>query len=247
MAEFLKKVGHAQFAKQLMLLGSGFLNRSLGHSVSCTAFILFEMINRKGEDPWPVLVLLAQYFKSGAFQESPKLQYSAISDYPEVYQTEVRRAVSGSGIVALHHLLTLYAIEKSRHFFEHHEYDHLLTMWAHMMIDKTENLRPVEDFGPARIQDFKHFYGIFLQQDHVLILSMLKSTLNTKSERKKIQNYLIKSVLEIYNGRYNPHNSTGLGASIWVIERFYDQPVIVLNALWQYLDFFFSGINRNQR
>ncbi len=124
-------------------------------------FRLLHYFHPFWEDPWPVLVLLAQYFKSGAFQESPRLQYSAISDYPEVYQTEVRRAVNGSGIVALHHLLTLYAIEKSRHFFQHHEYNHMLTMWTHMMTDKTENLCPVEDFAPARLQDFNHFYGIF--------------------------------------------------------------------------------------
>ncbi len=116
-----------------------------------------------------------------------------------------------------------------------------------MMTDKAENLRSVEHFPPAGLQDFNHFYSIFLHQDPVLIVNMLNNTLDTKGERIKFQNYLIKSVLKIYNGRYNPHNLTGLGASIWVIERFYDQPLIVLNALWQYLDFFFSGINRNKR
>ena len=36
MAAFLKGAGLAQVAKRLLLLGSGFLDHSLGHSVSCT-------------------------------------------------------------------------------------------------------------------------------------------------------------------------------------------------------------------
>ena len=46
MLAFLEQLGNVELARRLLLLGSGYLNRSLGHSISCTAFILLEMIER---------------------------------------------------------------------------------------------------------------------------------------------------------------------------------------------------------
>jgi hypothetical protein len=44
MATFYAQAGGAELARRLLLLGSGYLQDSLGHSVSCTAFILLEML-----------------------------------------------------------------------------------------------------------------------------------------------------------------------------------------------------------
>ena len=46
MASFLEREGPETLVKRMLLLGSGYLNNSLGHSFSCTAFILREMIQR---------------------------------------------------------------------------------------------------------------------------------------------------------------------------------------------------------
>ncbi len=81
MDAFSRAAGLTQMARRLLLLGSGFLDYSLGHSVSCTAFILREMMHRKDDDPWPALVLLADYFCKGNFQQTSELQYAALSDY----------------------------------------------------------------------------------------------------------------------------------------------------------------------
>jgi hypothetical protein len=242
MDAFSRAAGLTQLAKRLLLLGSGYLDHSLGHSVSCTAFILLEILNRKDDDPWPALVLLADYFCKGSFQKSSELQYSALSDYREVYLSEMRRAVSGAGVVPLHHTITLYAIERSRHLFEPQEYDHMLTMWVHMLADKQENLIPVAEFSTEMFPDFPHFFAIFSKHDPLPVVNMVNGMLNSRDDRARLGTYLIKSVLQSYNGRYNPHYLTGLGASLWMIEKFYDQPVIVMNGLLQYLDFFFSGI-----
>lgn len=243
MAAYFKERGVKQIAKRLLLLGSGFLNHSLGHSISCTTFILLELSFREEADPWPALLLLADYFCKGSFKQLPELQYSALSDYRQVYLTELRRAVSGSGIVALHHTITLYAIERSLHFLQPHEYDHLLTMWMHMLAGKQEDLVSEKEFIPEKILDFQHFFSVFSENDPVPVLNIVKGALNSKEDRARLGCYLIKSVLQSYNGRYNPHCLTGLGASLWVIENFYDQPAIVMNALLQYLDFFFSEIS----
>ena len=242
MAAFLKGAGLIQLAKRLLLLGSGFLDHSLGHSVSCTAFILLELINRKNEDPWPVLVLLADYFCKGSFQQTSKLQYAALSDYREAYLTELRRAVSGSGVVALHHTITLYAIERTHQFFKHQEYDHLLTMWMRMLADKRENLYSLDEFTSEVLPDYPHFFTVFSKYDPVPVLNMAKGALSSEDDRTRLGAYLIKGILQCYNGRYNPHYLTGLGSTLWMIEGFHDQPTIVVNALLQYLDFFFSGI-----
>jgi len=239
---FLKAAGPALLAKKLLLLGSGYLSQSLGHSISCTTFILLEMIHREDEDPWPVLVSLAEYFCKGNFHQSQQLQYSAISDYPEVYLTDVKRAISGSGIVALHHTITLYAIERSRHFFEHQEYDHALTMWIRMLGDKQENLYPIEEIATDSLPDFDQFFEVFTQYDPLVVLTMIKTVLSSEKERNRLGRFLIKAVLRCYNGQYNPHYLTGLGALLWMIDRFHDDPTIVLNASLQYLDFFFSGV-----
>ena len=61
MRTFLEQKGIEEAARRLLLLGSGYLNQSLGHSVSCTAFILLEMMEQKGRDhgrlsrPWPTI------------------------------------------------------------------------------------------------------------------------------------------------------------------------------------------------
>jgi len=243
MAAFLEIAGSKELAKRLLILGSGFLTQSLGHSLSCTAFILLEMITRKDEDSWPTLVVLSEYFCSGNFHQTPTLQYSAISDYSDVYLADLRRAVSGSGIVALHHTITLYAIERSRHFLTRQEYDHVLTMWEHMLGDNEERLHSMEAFTPEPLPDFNHFFSVFEQHYPIPVLNMAYSALNSSDDRERLSCYLIKSVLKCYNGNYNPHYLTGLGASLWIIENYYNQPIIVLNGLLQYLDFFFSGIS----
>ncbi|NNK96742.1 MAG: hypothetical protein HKP41_20520 [Desulfobacterales bacterium] len=239
---FLQAAGSTLLAKKLLLLGSGYLNSSLGHSISCTAFILLEMIYRKDEDPWPVMVSLAEYFCKGNFHQSQLLHYSAISDYPEVYLNDVKRAISGKGIVALHHTITLYAIERSRHFFEHQEYDHALTTWIRMLGDKQESLYPIEEIASYSLPDFDVFFEVFTQYDPILVLNMFKTALSSEKERTRLGRFLIKAVLRCYNGQYNPHFLTGLGALLWILDRFHDHPIIVLNGSLQYLDFFFSNV-----
>ena len=239
---FLKNKGSEELAKHLLLLGSGYLDQSLGHSLSCTAFMLLEMNVHKEEDPWPVMVALAHYFCRGNFHRRPDMQYSAISDYPEVFLIDTKRAVSGTGIVALHHTITLYAIARCRHLYDHLEHDHLLTMWSAMLGQKKEELYPVNEFPSNPLTDYPHFYQLFLQSDPIQILPVAKKALDSSNERKRLATYLLRAVLQSYNGQYNPHYLTGLGSTLWIIEQFHQYPEIVLNGLNQYLDFFFSGV-----
>jgi hypothetical protein len=244
MAAYLNGEGPARLAGRLLLLGSGFLDHSLGHSVSCTAFILLEMINRHDQDPWPVLVLLADYFCKGKFAQTPRLQHGGPGTNREEYLGLLGKAVSGTGIVALHHTITVYAIERSRHLFGPEEYDHMLTMWSHMLADKRPTLRPAEEFTAVPLPDFQEFFAVFSQYQPVPVVNMIKGALYEEDDRGRMSHYLIKSILQCYDGQYDPHYLNGLGAALWTIEGFLNQPVIVLNALLQYLDFFFAGIKK---
>ena len=145
--------------------------------------------------------------------------------------------------MALHHTITLYAIERSRHFFEPQEYDHLLSMWAEMMAHKGVYLLPTQDLNTMELLGFKQFFTSFLQYDPAPILNMAKGVLHSEENRTRLAHYLIKSVLQCYNGQYNPHNLTGLGSALWIMGSFSNQPIIVINALSQYLDYFFSDIS----
>ncbi|MEJ2056819.1 MAG: hypothetical protein P8X39_03140 [Desulfofustis sp.] len=166
----------------------------------------------------------------------------ALSDYPEVYLLDLKRAVSGTGIVALHHTITLYAIERGKHFWDHAEYDHGLTMWSRMLGDKEEDLYPIEEIAAEPLADFTTFLKIFRQADPMLLLGYAKKALGFEKDRQRLAGFLIKAVLRCYNGHYNPHYLTGLGSSLWLMDRFHDHADIVLSGLYQYLDYFFSGV-----
>ena len=71
LSAFYTQKGGAELAHRMLLLGSGHLDDSLGHSVSCTAFIVLEMLQRTGRDPRPALATLADYFCKGRFHNIP--------------------------------------------------------------------------------------------------------------------------------------------------------------------------------
>ncbi len=136
MATFYSRAGGAELARRLLLLGSGYLQDSLGHSVSCTAFILLEMLERTDQDPWPALVTLADYFCKGEFHTTPVLTKKSAFPSDEVFDHHLLRATSGRGIVNLHHTITIYAIEHVRKFFTEEEYNHMIGAWIRFMEDK---------------------------------------------------------------------------------------------------------------
>ena len=243
MAAFIEIFGQKEFARRLLLLGSGYLGSSLGHSISCTAFILFEMIRRQDQDDWPALLLLADYFCKGAFKTTPDLQSSTVSAYNEEFRYQLCRAVSGTGIVALHHSITVYAIERSSRLLTRQEYDHMLAVWVAMMGEKEQNLHPVDKIGKDNLPDFEGFAAIFSKKDPRQLLPLVNGALSSENDRRCLAQYIIKAVLRSYDGSYNPHNLTGLGSALWFMENFHQRPEIVINSWLQYLDYLFSEID----
>ena len=242
MATFYSQKGGEELARRLLLLGSGYLDESLGHSVSCTAFILLEMLERADEDPWPALATLADYFCKGRFHTTPGLRKSAPFPSDEAIKHHLPRATSGRGIVNLHHTITLYAIERTRQFFSQEEYDHLIQAWIAFMGDKKADQVVLDHPRTDPPKDYKQFFEAFSKLDAKSTVALLRGLIVSEEGRRQLGRFLIRGVADLYQGNYNPHYLTGLGSVLWVVEKYWNQTPVVINALFQYLDFFFKGI-----
>ncbi len=242
MAVFLLQKGEPEFARRVLLLGSGYLNDSLGHSISCTAFILLEMFERRAEDSWPALSALADYFCKGRFRITPVLKKSASVTEEKDLRRFMGRATSGRGIVNLHHPITIYAIERTRKFFNQEEYNHMVKVWVDFMGAKREEEVRLPGVKPEPVEDYGHFYELFSKMEAKPLTASLKGMISSEKKKKKLGRFMIQAVCDKYQGDYNPHYLTGLGSVLWIVDRYRDQPSIVTNGLFQYLDFFFSGL-----
>ncbi len=239
MLAFLEQEGEKELARRLLLLGSGYLDRSLGHSVSCTAFILLEMIARPDQDPWPALGTMADYFCRGHYQSTPELRGIADLQSHEDHEQHLLRATSGSGIVNLHHTITRYAIERVRHLLSEAEYAHMIDCWVEFLGDKSAE-EPLGADGAKAAIDYDSFYRCFAQREEQQVLSILTELIAKPEGRQQLGRYLLKGVCDQYQGSYNPHVLTGLGSALWVVNRYQDRPLIAANALRQYLNYFFT-------
>ncbi len=244
-ATFHLQAGEVELARRLLLLGSGYLDPSLGHSVSCTAFILLEMLARKEEDLWPAFATLADYFCKGRFQTTPTLRKSAGLASDDNFHHLLLQATSGRGIVNLHHTITLYAMERVRHLFSKEEYNHMMNAWIAFMGDKDEKQLTVEIPRREYPYDYNRFYETFSEMDAKSVAANAGGMIASSQGRQQLRRFLIKALCDKYQDNYNPHYITGLGSALWVIDRYWNQGPIALNALFQYLDFFFDGLKSN--
>jgi hypothetical protein len=242
MATILQQKGGDEFARRLLLLGSGYLDRSLGHSVSCTAFILLEMLERTDQDPWPAVSALASYFCKGRFHTTPAVKTAAPTHPKQTPNRNLLRATSGRGFVNLHHTITRYAIERVRKFFTREEYEHMIDTWIQFLGDKREEEVPLKGVETGVLDHYDQFYKAFSElKARPLTASLLKMP-TSEENRNKLGSFLIRGLCDKYQGNYDPHYVTGLGSTLWVLEQYSMDSQIATNALYQYLDFFFSGL-----
>ena len=242
MSTFYAQAGGAELARRLLLLGSGYLQDSLGHSVSCTAFILLEMLERTDQDPWPALATLADYFCKGGFYVTPALRETPAFPSNEIFNQHLLRATSGRGIVNLHHTITIYAMERARHFLPKEEYHHMIGAWIGFMGEK--KLDPIMlDSHKSDLQgDYNRFYETFSTLEAKTVVAPMGEMIASPQGRLELGRFLIKALCDHYRGNYNPHYLTGLGSALWVADRFWKQASVVLNAFYQYVDFLFDGL-----
>lgn len=242
MATFLNQESGTEFARRLLLLGSGYLSSSLGHSVSCTAFILSEMLERMDVDPWPALSALALYFCKGRFGTTPDLEKSNPFTEKQASNRQMLRATSGQGFVPLHHTITRYAIERVRRFLGQEDYIHMVNTWIDFLGDKGEERVSLEEASSEPAKEYDPFYEKFSTLKAKPVVASLSGMIGSQEGRQKIKRFLVQGVCDKYQGSYDPHYLTGLGSALWVLDQYWQDVPLVTNSLVQYLDFFFSGI-----
>jgi hypothetical protein len=91
-------------------------------------------------------------------------------------------------------------------------------------------------------KDYKQFFEVFSKLDAKSTVALLRGLIVSEEGRRQLGRFLIRGVADLYQGNYNPHYLTGLGSVLWVVEKYWNQTPVVMNALFQYLDFFFKGI-----
>jgi hypothetical protein len=239
---FIEQQGLPKLIRRLLLLGSGYLSQSLGHSVSCTAFILLELLRRRGVNRWPALILLADYFCKGGFCVTPPV----MEDIPELSLDEcLSRSVTGTGFVDLHHTITLFAIERTRSFLTHAEHRHMMHAWARFMGEKPAEPRSFTPHG--KIGDYARFRESFSQLDANLMLDLTGGMIGSATDRSRLCAFLVTGVCDLYQGNYDPHYLTGLGSLLWLTNTYHHNAGLVQDALYQYLSFYFKNVRSEDR
>ena len=241
MASFCDQKGGPEFSRRLLLLGSGYLKVSLGHSLSCTAFILLEMLRRRDQDPWPALCALANYFCRGSFQITPAIESSPPFSPGADLESHLCRASSGLGFTNLHHTITGYAVARIRELFTPTEENHLWRAWMEFLGNKKEEKVIPEDGEPVDSEDYDRFYAAFSAGKAKSLAASFRDRLGSEEGRRRIGRFLIQGLCDQYQGSYDPHFLTGLGSSLWILGRIGSNQPLAIRALIQYLDFYFSN------
>ena len=220
MAAFLEQKGGTEFARCLLLLGSGYLNNSLGHSVSCTACILSEMLERTDQDPWPALSALASYFCQGRFHMTSVPKTVAPALPKEMPRINLLRATSGLWIVNLHHTITWYVIEWVRKLITQEDYSHMANAWVRFLGDKREEKVTLKGGEAEVVEDYDRFYNVFSEMKPGPVPASSIRMIASEEGRHKLGRFLIQAVCDQYQGSYDPHYLTGLGSTLWILEHY---------------------------
>lgn len=136
----------------------------------------------------------------------------------------------------------LYAIERVRELFTKEEYEHLLRAWISFMGEKEIEKIVLDGQEMPSQADYDLFYETFSRLETKTFMPLLFAMVRSKQKDAEIKCFLIKGICDLYQGNYNPHFLTGLGSALWLIERHGWEHPIVVNELFQYVDYFFNGV-----
>jgi hypothetical protein len=145
-------------------------------------------------------------------------------------------------VLNLHRTITLYAMERVCQFFSKEEYNHMIGSWIAFMGGKSAKPITFDRKGMEPLSDYARFYETFSTLEAKPVVASMEGMILSPEGRRQLGRSLIKGLCDQYQGNYNPHYLTGLGSALWVVDRYWNQAQIVMNALFQYIDFFFKGI-----
>lgn len=202
-----------QLKEYLLNLGMERIPDSLGHSVSCFFPVMRDLVNHhKDVSATGVLsyiMYLCRYSYQGKYnsdqEKRKKLSQEELEDLG-------LKAVSGSGIVNLHHMITYYTffmLEDSSFYQQIPPYPILENYFSSKNIDqKRLKLTEANKEGAQIAESYQQFKDNFSLESYEEDLDFL--FYNLDQNYKETVNYLHRLFAEYYNPSWNPHYYTGL-------------------------------------
>jgi hypothetical protein len=160
----------------------------------------------------------------------------------ELSDPNLLRATSGRGIVNLHHTITRYSIERVRKLLSQEDYSHMVNSWIQFLGDKKEGRVTLKETVAVAMEDYEQFYDTFSKLEAGPVTASLQRMATSGEGRHKLARFLIQGLCDQYQGSYDPHYVTGLGSTLWLLDRYWKDTPIATNGLYQYVDYFFSGL-----
>jgi hypothetical protein len=202
-----------QLKKYLVNLGMERIPDSLGHSLSCFFPVMRDLVNHHKNISATAVLSYLMYLNRYSYQG----KYNNNQEkHQKPSQKELEdlglKAVSGSGIVSLHHMITYYTffmLEDSSFYKELPPYSILENYFGSKNINQ-EHLELVEsnEKGADVAESYQEFKDGFPLENFKDNLAFLFTNLN--ENYKSTVSYLHRLFAEYYNQNWNPHYYTGL-------------------------------------
>ncbi len=115
--------------------------------------------------------------------------------------------------------------------------------WIQFLGDKKEEKVTLKGSVAGVVEDYDRFYEMFLDLKAGPVAASLQGMINSGEGRRKLGRFVIQSLCDQYQGNYDPHYITGLGSTLWLLDNYWKDTQIATNALYQYLEFLFTGLS----
>lgn len=194
----------------LINLGMEKITDSLGHSVSCFFPVMRDITNHHKDVAATAVLSYVMYLCRYSYENQYNHQ-SSQKPNQDTLESLGLKAVSGTGIVNLHHMITYYTffmLEDSSFYKEVSPYSILEDFFGGKQIDH-QRLELAQSNQKAQIaEDYQQFKDNFPLASFKKHLSFLFQNLD--DNYKDTLSYLFRLFAEYYKPGWNPHYYTGL-------------------------------------
>ncbi|GEM_PF-589044 len=206
----------------LLQAGALFIGDSLGHSLSCFYPVVKDLIALDSPHTETALLNNIMYLGRYDFSEqdrkhlceipvAPDVEGSSSARYPQDFNSLVFRCASGSGIVNLHHMITLaiFILWENGDIGSSPPYGRFLDWLGDKKVDtKQKDLITAYDLNVAVPDSYQEFTSEFSFND--LETSMETFFAILKNDYRKAVDWLFRIYTENLSGAWNPHYFTSL-------------------------------------
>lgn len=233
----------------LLLSGSAFISDTLGHSLSCFFPVVEDLMAANHPHATTGLLSYLMYLVRYGISDDLVQKIAQKSEKPQDYVTLLKRCASGSGIVNIHHTITLYiftAWEEAKFNAERQVPYSLLLEWLDEKKVDQERERRV---GPSlHADDLPHTYQEFAELFSFEHLDHTIATIFMLLEifPQRTVDWLFRIYASYYTPQnWNPHYYTSLYAALCLFlgEKIHDE-IACRMAIDQAVRYFAEGITK---